>query len=260
MDKRGRTFRDWGEDGIIEGRNAVIEALDANVPLDKVYIAGGNIDALLKHIASRAREAGAVVVEVDRRKLDAMGKSHAHQGVLAQAAVAAYCSVEDILARAESRSEVPLVVICDEISDPHNLGAIIRTAEAVGAHGIIIPKRRSAGITPIVQKTSAGAVNHLPVARVANLPTAMGTLKTAGLWLYGADAGAKASLWETDLTGPAAIVIGSEGCGMGQLVSKHCDFLVNIPMVGKVSSLNASVSAALILYETLRQRRGSICV
>jgi len=249
-----RGFQGTLDEGIVLGRNAVLEALDAGTVLDKVYIAKGDIDNALRHIASRARDAGAVVVEADRRKLDAMGNNQAHQGVLALASVKAYCEIENILALAKERGESPLVVICDELSDPHNLGAVIRTAEAAGAHGIIIPKRRSAGITPIVQKTSAGAVSHMAVARVPNLTAAIKTLREAGLWIYGASMEGTNTLWETDLTGPLAIVIGSEGEGLGRLVKEHCDFLVKIPMAGKMSSLNASVSAALMLYEVVRQR------
>jgi len=247
-------YQDPLDEGIILGRNAVLEALDAGLPIDKIYIAKGDVDASLGHMASRARDTGAVVVETDRRKLDHMSKGQVHQGVVALASVKAYCELEDILALAEERGEPPLVVLCDELSDPHNLGAIIRTAEAAGSHGIVIPKRRSAGITPIVQKTSAGAVNHMPVARVPNLTAAMKTLQKAGLWIYGASMEGSKTLWETDLTGPMAIVIGSEGEGLGRLVAENCDFLVNIPMAGKVNSLNASVSAALMLYETVRQR------
>ncbi|MCL2842870.1 MAG: 23S rRNA (guanosine(2251)-2'-O)-methyltransferase RlmB [Oscillospiraceae bacterium] len=234
-----------------------MEALDAGVPIDKIFIAKGDVDASLGHMASRARGTGAVVVETDRRKLDHMSKGQTHQGVVALASVKAYCEITDILALAQERGEPPLVVICDELSDPHNLGAIIRTAEAAGAHGIIIPKRRSAGITPIVQKTSAGAVNHLPVCRVPNLTAAIKELQQAGLWIYGAAMEGERTLWETDVTGPAALVIGSEGEGLGRLVAEHCDFLVNIPMLGKVSSLNASVSAGLLLYEVVRQRTGN---
>jgi len=250
-------YQDPLEEGVILGRNAVMEALDAGVPIDKIFIAKGDVDASLGHMASRARGTGAVVVETDRRKLDHMSKGQTHQGVVALASVKAYCEITDILALAQERGEPPLVVICDELSDPHNLGAIIRTAEAAGAHGIIIPKRRSAGITPIVQKTSAGAVNHLPVCRVPNLTAAIKELQQAGLWIYGAAMEGERTLWETDVTGPAALVIGSEGEGLGRLVAEHCDFLVNIPMLGKVSSLNASVSAGLLLYEVVRQRTGN---
>ena len=241
-------------DGIIEGRNAVVEALRAGVSIDKIFIARGETDAALGHIASTAREKGVVVVEADRRKLDGMSRTHAHQGVIAMAAVREYAGVDDILNAARERGEPPLVVVCDEISDPHNLGAIIRTAECAGAHGVIIPKRRSAGLTAIVGKTSAGAVAHLPVARVANLTALLKELKDAGLWIFGADAAGDRPLYEADLKGPAAIVIGSEGRGMGRLVAEQCDFRVSIPMKGKINSLNASAAAAVLLYEAVRQR------
>ena len=177
-------------DGIIEGRNAVIEALRAGTAIDKIYLAKGETDKTLGHIASRARDAGVVVVEADRRKLDAMSRTHAHQGVIALAAVREYVSIQSILDSAAAKGEPPLLVVCDEISDPHNLGAILRTAECAGAHGLIIPKRRSAGLTAIVGKTSAGAVSYLPVARVANLTSALKDLKKQGVWIFGTAAGA----------------------------------------------------------------------
>ena len=241
-------------DGLIEGRNAVIEALRAGTPIDKIYLAKGETDKTLGHIASAAREKGIVVVEADRRKLDYMSATHAHQGVIALAAVRAYATVEDILGAAREKGEAPLLVVCDEISDPHNLGAIIRTAECAGAHGVIIPKRRSAGLTSIVGKTSAGAVSFLPVARVANLPATLKELQRQGVWVFGADAGADKPLYKADLKGPAAIVIGSEGDGMGRLVRECCDFLVGIPLKGHIQSLNASNAAAILLYEAVRQR------
>lgn len=242
------------DSGVIEGRNAVIEALRAGRKLDKVYIAKGDTDSTLAHIASKARESGAVVVDADKRKLDSMSVTHSHQGVIALACVREYVTVEDILQYATDRGEAPFIIICDEISDPHNLGAIIRTAEASGVHGIIIPKRRSAGLTPIVAKTSAGAVEHVNVARVANLTAAINTLKKAGVWVFGACMDGSSSLWSADLRSPCAIVVGSEGFGISRLVEENCDFKISIPMVGKVSSLNASVSAALLMYETVRQR------
>lgn len=241
-------------DGIIEGRNAVTEALRSGTAIDKIYLAKGETDRTLSRIAAEARKAGAVVVEADRRKLDAMSVTHSHQGIIAIAAVRAYATVEDILSIAEARGEKPLLVVCDEISDPHNLGAIIRTAECAGAHGVIIPKRRSAGLTAVVAKTSAGAVSHLPVARVANLPSLLKQLKKEGLWIFGAAADGPVSLYEADLKGPAAIVIGSEGSGMSRLVAETCDVLVRIPMKGKLNSLNASAAAAILLYEAVRQR------
>lgn len=239
---------------LVEGRNAVTEALRAGRSIDKIYIAKGEVDKTLGHIASKARDMGIVVVETDRRKLDAMSVTKAHQGVIALAAVKEYCSVDDILAIAAERGETPFVILCDEISDPHNLGAILRTAECVGAHGVIIPKRRSAGLTSIVDKTSAGAAEHVAVARVPNLPAAIRELQEKGLWIYGTAADAQSDLWHTDFTGPVCIVIGSEGDGMGRLVTDHCDFLVSIPMHGKVNSLNASAAASIMMYEVLRQR------
>ena len=243
-------------DGIIEGRNAVIEALRAGVTIDKIFIARGETDSALGHIASAAREKGIVVVDADRRKLDNMSRTHSHQGVIAQAAVREYASVDDILNAAREKGEKPLIVVCDELSDPHNLGAVIRTADAAGAHGVIIPKRRSAGLTAIVGKTSAGAVAHVPVARVPNLPALLKELKEEGVWVFGAAMDGSTPLYQADLKGPAAIVIGSEGSGLGRLVEETCDFTVSIPMFGKINSLNASAAAAVLLYEAVRQRTG----
>ena len=243
-------------DGVIEGRNAVIEALRAGTAIDKIYLMKGEGDSALGHIASAAREKGIVVVDADRRKLDNMSHTHSHQGVIALAAVREYVDVEDILNIARERGENPLIVVCDEISDPHNLGAVIRTADAAGAHGVIIPKRRSAGLTAVVGKTSAGAVAHVPVARVPNLPALLKELKEEGVWVFGTAANGTTSLYQADLKGPAAIVIGSEGAGMGRLVAENCDFTVSIPMFGKINSLNASAAAAVLLYEAVRQRLG----
>lgn len=243
-------------DGLIEGRNAVIEALRTEASIDKIFIQKGEVDKTLGHIASKARAAGIVVVEADRRKLDGMSRTHAHQGVIAVAAVRAYATVEDILQAARDKGEPPLLVVCDELSDPHNLGAVIRTAECAGAHGVIIPKRRSAGLTAVVAKTSAGAVAHVPVARVPNLPSLLKELKEEGVWVFGTAAGGTTQLYQADLKGPAAIVIGSEGDGMGRLVAENCDFTVSIPMFGKINSLNASAAAAVLLYEAVRQRLG----
>ena len=241
-------------DGMIEGRNAVIEALRTQTNIDKIYIQRGETDKTLGHIASKARAAGIVVVEADRRKLDGMSRTHAHQGVIALAAVREYVSLEDILADAAAKGEQPLLVVCDEISDPHNLGAIIRTAYCAGAHGVIIPKRRSAGLTSIVAKTSAGAVSHMKVARVPNIPALLKDLKKQGIWVFGTAADGTTGLYQADLKGPAAIVIGSEGDGMTRLAVENCDFLVSIPMKGDLNSLNASASAAILLYEAVRQR------
>ena len=254
MDEQKKNSLTAEADGIIEGRNAVIEALRAGVNIDKIFLMKGEVDTALGHIASTARSRGIVVADADKRKLDGMSRTHAHQGVIAVAAVREYASVEDILQRAADRGEPPLVVVCDELSDPHNLGAVIRTAECAGAHGVIIPKRRSAGLTAVVAKTSAGAVAHMPVARVANLPSLLKELKKEGLWVFGAAADGPTRLYAADLKGPAAIVIGSEGDGMSRLVAESCDFTVSIPMRGKVSSLNASAAASVLLYEVLRQR------
>ena len=241
---------------LIEGRNAVIEALRAGRSIDKIYLARGDVDKTLGHIASRAREKGVVVVECDRRKLDFMSKTHAHQGVIALCAVRDTCSIDDIFAIAEERGEPPFIIVCDEISDPHNLGAIIRSAECAGAHGVVIPKRRSAGLTTIVGKASAGAAEHMLIARVPNLPAALDTLKSRGLWVYGTAADGTSPLWSTDFTGPTALVIGSEGDGMGRLVRESCDFTVSLPMKGRLNSLNASAAASIVMYEVLRQRSG----
>jgi len=195
-----------------------------------------------------------VVVEADRRKLDGMSRTHAHQGVIALAAVREYVSVDDILADAAAKNESPLIVVCDEISDPHNLGAIIRTAYCAGAHGVVIPKRRSAGLTSVVAKTSAGAVSHMKVARVPNIPSLLKDLKKQGVWVFGTAVNGTTGLYDADLKGAAAIVIGSEGDGMTRLAAENCDFLVSIPMKGDLNSLNASASAAILLYEAVRQR------
>ena len=254
MDNERKNALTAEADGMIEGRNAVIEALRSGTAIDKIYLQKGETDKTLGHIASRARAAGTVVVEADRRKLDAMSRTHAHQGVIALASVREYVSVESILHSAREKGEAPLLVVCDEISDPHNLGAIIRTAYCAGAHGVIIPKRRSAGLTSVVAKTSAGAVSYLPVARVPNLPALLKELKSQGVWVFGTAAGGTTDLYHVDLKGPAAIVIGSEGDGMSRLVEENCDFLVSIPMKGGLNSLNASAAAAVLLYEAVRQR------
>lgn len=239
---------------LIEGRNAITEALRAGRAMDKIYIAKGETDKALGHIAAKARSAGIVVVDCDRRKLDAMSVTKAHQGVISLCAVREYNSVEDILALAKEKGEQPFIIVCDEISDPHNMGAVIRSAECAGAHGVIIPKRRSAGLTAIVDKASAGAAEHMLVARVPNIPAVLKQLKGEGLWIYGTAADGKNGLWDTDFTGPVVLVIGSEGDGIGRLVGETCDFVVSIPMKGQVGSLNASAAASVFMYEVLRQR------
>ena len=240
--------------GMIEGRNACLEALRAGVVMDKLFIAKGETDSTLGHIVSLSRKAGAVISEVDKRKLDAMSKTHAHQGVIAKAAVSEYAEISDILKAAKQKNENPFIILCDELSDPHNLGAIIRTAEVCGAHGVVITKHRSAGLTPIVAKASAGAVYHMAVARATNLSAAIAELKKSGVWVFCASAEGQTPLWQCDFIGATALVIGSEGKGVGRLVAQNCDHTVKIPMFGKVSSLNASVSAAVLMYEAIRQR------
>ena len=254
MDEQKKNELTAEADGIIEGRNAVIEALRAGGAIDKIYLQKGETDKTLGHIASKARAAGIVVVEADKRKLDGMSRTHAHQGVIALAAVREYVSVESMLQSAADRGEAPLLVVCDEISDPHNLGAIIRTASCAGAHGVIIPKRRSVGLTAVVGKASAGALEYMPVARVSNLVNTIKELKERGVWVCGTAADGDTSLYRADLKGPTAIVIGSEGDGMSRLVAESCDYKVSIPMRGSISSLNASAAAAILLYEAVRQR------
>ncbi len=250
MDEKENAVRE----DLIEGRNAVAEALRAGRTIDKLFVARGETDRTLGRIIARAREKGIPVTECDRRKLDSMSVTHAHQGVIAQAAMREYSTIDEILLYAEERGEDPFVVVCDEIADPHNLGAILRTAECAGVHGVIIPKRRSAGITAVVDKASAGAAEHIRVARVPNISAAIRELKDRGLWVYGAEAGAPAELWDTSMTGSVCLVIGSEGFGLSRLVRENCDVMVRIPLLGKVTSLNASASAAVMIYEVVRQR------
>ena len=246
--------REDAPENMLEGRNAVTEALSAGRTIDKLFVADGDTDRALARICAMAKQAGAVVVPTDRRKLDYMSATGAHQGVIAMVAAHDYASIDDILKKAQDAGEPPLIVICDELSDPHNLGAIIRTAECAGAHGIIIPKRRSVGLTAVVGKVSAGALEYMPVARVSNITAAIDTLKKAGVWVYGTAAEGDTTLYKADLKSAAAIVIGNEGEGMSRLVSERCDFKVSIPMKGSISSLNASAAAAIMLYEAVRQR------
>ena len=243
-------------EGQLEGRNALTEALRSGRTIDKVFIASGETDRGLQRLAAQAKEAGAVVVPVDRRKLDAMSVTHAHQGVITLAAAHEYVTVEDILQEAADRGENALIVICDELTDPHNLGAIIRSAECAGAHGVIIPKRRSVGLTATVAKASAGAVEYMKVARVTNINQTIETLKQNGVWVFGTAAEGSVPMYQADLTVPAAVVIGNEGEGMSPLVQKNCDVMVHIPMRGRISSLNASAAASILLYEAVRQRLG----
>lgn len=243
------------DESIIAGRNAVLEALNAGVELDKLFVADRQQTGSVNKIIAMAKQRGVVVKQVSDQKLRAICGSENHQGIVATASCAHYVTVEELLAAAAERGEPPFLILADGVEDPHNLGAIIRTAEAAGAHGLILPKRRSASLTSIVQKTSAGAVNHLPVARVSNLASTMDRLKEEGLWFYAADM--DGGTWcEQDYSGPCGLVIGSEGEGVGRLILEKCDFRVSLPMRGKVTSLNASVAGGILMYEIARQRMG----
>jgi 23S rRNA (guanosine2251-2'-O)-methyltransferase len=229
--------------------------MKAGRSLNKIFLSNQAQRHLIQPIMEEAKARGIVVQQVDKRKLDQLVPDLQHQGVVAQAAAVSYAEVDDLLALAVERGEPPLIVLLDEVEDPHNLGSVLRTADCTGVHGVIVPKRRSAGLTAVVAKTSAGAVEYVRVARVANLVQTMEKLKAAGLWIAGADAGAKDGFYETNLTGPLAIVIGNEGQGLSRLVRERCDFILSLPMFGQINSLNASVAAGVILYEVVRQRQ-----
>jgi 23S rRNA (guanosine2251-2'-O)-methyltransferase len=218
-------------------------------------IANGNREGSIKKIIAKAKDKGVIISYVDRHKIDSQSKSDSHQGVLAFVAPYEYVELEALLKDIMDREETPFLIVLDEISDPHNLGSIMRTADAVGAQGIIIPKRRSVGLTPVVAKTSAGAIEYVPVCRVTNLARTIDTLKEQNIWVAGADMAGEQTHFQANLTGPLAVVMGSEGKGISRLVKEKCDFLINIPMIGKVSSLNASVAASVILYEAFKQRQ-----
>lgn len=240
---------------LIIGRNSVMEALRAGRAIDSLLVARGDRSGSISRILAECREKGIVIKEVDAKKLDFLCGQGNHQGVAAYAAAHAYACVAELLALAKERGEPPFFIVCDELEDPHNLGAIIRTAEAAGAHGVIIPKRRTASLSFSVSKAAAGALEYLPVARVGNLATTLDELKKEGLWIYGADMDG-APYCETDYSGPTALVIGSEGHGLGRLVKEKCDFIVSLPMKGQINSLNASVAAGILMYEVARQRAG----
>jgi len=239
---------------IIFGRNSVAEALKSGRSINKVLIAKGPRQGSVKEIIGDARGMGLIVQEVEPAKLDELADGQRHQGIVALAAPVTYVEVEDILAIAEEKNEPPFIVLLDELEDPHNVGAILRTADAAGVHGVLIPKRRSCPISGTVAKTSAGAVEYVPVARIGNVNQTLKQLKAAGLWVVGADMDGDKEYYDTDLKGPMVVVIGSEGKGIGRLTKEQCDFLVRIPMKGKINSLNASVACSLLLYEILRQR------
>lgn len=238
----------------LEGRNPVIEALKSGRTINKIYVSKGDKEGSIKYIIALAREKGIIVQEVERAKLDSLSITRSHQGVIAFVAAKEYVEVDDILHAAEAKGEPPFIIVLDEITDPHNLGSILRTADAVGAHGIIIPKRRAIGLTAAVSKASAGAIEYVPVARVANLGQTIDYLKKNNVWIVGTDATGDKAFYESDLKGAVALVIGSEGEGMGRLIREKCDFVVNIPMKGQVSSLNAGVAGAIVMYEILKQR------
>ena len=240
---------------LIAGRNAIAEALRAGRAIDSLYVQRGERGGALQALVKKAKEAGAAIKEADPKKLDYLCGGANHQGVVAVAAVKGYASLEELFQRAQDRQEPPFFVVCDGLEDPHNLGAVIRSAECAGAHGVIVPQRRSVGLTWAVGKASAGAVEHLPVARVGNLPRLLEELKERGLWIYAADM--DGSPWcQTDFTGPVALVIGSEGSGVSRLVKEKADFVVSLPLRGRINSLNASVAAGILCYEVARQRGG----
>mgnify|MGYP000284827592 FL=1 len=237
----------------IEGRNAVLEAFRSGKCVDKLFILDGCQDGPVRTIAREARKTDTIINYVSKERLDQLSETHAHQGVIAQVAAYDYSTVDEILARAEEKGEAPFLIILDNVEDPHNLGAIIRTANLAGAHGVIIPKRRAVGLTSTVAKTSAGAINYTPVAKVTNIVRTIEELKEKGIWFVCADMGGE-TMYDLDLTGPMGLVIGNEGEGVSRLVREACDFTASIPMIGDIDSLNASVAAGVLAYEIVRQR------
>lgn len=237
----------------IEGRNAVLEAFRSGKCVDKLFILDGCQDGPVRTIAREARKTDTIINYVSKERLDQLSETHAHQGVIAQVAAYDYSTVDEILARAEKKGEAPFLIILDSVEDPHNLGAIIRTANLAGAHGVIIPKRRAVGLTSTVAKTSAGAINYTPVAKVTNIVRTIEELKEKGIWFVCADMGGE-TMYDLDLTGPMGLVIGNEGEGVSRLVKEACDLTASIPMKGDIDSLNASVAAGVLAYEIVRQR------
>ena len=238
---------------VIAGRNPVSEALRGSRPIDKIMVARGEKSGAVVGILAKAREKKIPVKEVDRQKLDYLSGGAVHQGIIAFAAVKEYCTVEDIFACASERGEAPFIIVLDEVEDPHNLGAIIRTAECAGVHGVIVPKRRSAGLSYTVGKASAGAIEYMNVARVTNIAATIDDLKARGVWVYGADMNGT-DYERCDFAGPCAIVIGNEGKGISRLVREKCDVIVSLPMKGRISSLNASVAAGILMYQAMKNR------
>ena len=238
----------------VEGRNSVLELLESGKDINKIFIQIGEKHGSINKIISKAKENRIVIVQAEKSKLDKMSQTNNHQGVIAIVPPFEYSSVEDIVEEAKKRNEQPFILILDGIEDPHNLGSIIRTAETAGVHGVIIPKRRAVSVNSTVNKASAGAVEHMKIARVTNISDAIEELKKAGLWVCGTAVDTNKYYYNQDLTGALAIVIGNEGKGIGEKVKKNCDFLVKIPMKGKVQSLNASVSTGIVVYEAVKQR------
>ena len=250
QDAREQNVQELPEDVLI-GRNAVTEALRAGRGINKILLADGDREGQVSEIVALAKERGIVLQFVDRGKIESVASGLRHQGVVAPVA---YVELEEILAKAEAAGEPPFLLLLDELEDPHNLGALLRTADATGVHGVLIPKRRSVPLTATVAKTSAGAVEYVPVARIGNISQTLKTLKEKGFWVAGADMDGKQNYYEADLTGPLVLVVGSEGKGMGRLTKEQCDFIVKMPMVGKINSLNASVAGSILMYESMRQR------
>ena len=247
--KKNDTFQDQ-----IEGRNSVLELLETGKDINKIFIEKGEKHGSINKIIAKAKERKIVIVEVERQKLNAISETENHQGVIAIVPPFDYCEVQDILDEAKTRGEQPFILILDGIEDPHNLGAIIRTAETAGVHGIIIPKRRAAAVNSTVNKVSAGAVQYMKIARVNNINETIKYLKENNVWIYGTAIEATKYYYEENLTGSIALIIGNEGEGLSRLVRENCDVLLKIPMKGKISSLNASVSAGIVMYEAVKQR------
>lgn len=239
---------------ILVGRNAVKEALKSGRGMNRILLAKGEQARAVQPIVDLARDSGIPVDFVERGKIESIASGYRHQGVLAYAAPVAYATVDEILKRAEERGEPPFLILLDELEDPHNLGALLRTAEAAGVHGVLIPKRRSVSLSATVAKTSAGAIEYVPVAKIGNVSQEIRELKERGMWIAGADMTGEQPYDEADLTGPLVLVIGGEGQGISRLAREACDFLVRLPMVGKLNSLNASVAGSILMYESMRQR------
>ena len=252
--EKNNTSNESMREDLIIGRNAVIEALKSDITIECVYVSKGDLEGSIKVALGLAKDKGVVIKEADRRKLDTMCDGLNHQGIVARVTPFKYCEVNDILEDAKRKEQQPFIVILDEIEDPHNLGSIIRTAELCGVHGIIIPKRRNVGVTSTVYKCSAGAIEHMKIAKVTNINATIDMLKEQGIWIYGADIDGKDYSYNTDFSGPCALIIGSEGKGISSLTLKKCDLLVKIPMIGKINSLNASVAGGIMMYEVLKGR------